>query len=967
MISWVADILALQKSSPQKADTKAQIRQSISHPVMIRRTQIVCLLAMIACMPVFAFTETINGITWTYTVNDGEASVCGGIDAPAISISTMGDIFIPSTLGGCPVTTIESNAFSGCCGLTNVSMPDGIASIGEFAFSECGRLNEIVVPNSVTNIGSGCFAGCTNLVSMTLPFIGEQRGNSDLDGRFGFIFGVTASDGLTEVGSRYIPSSLRRVVITDETVVSRSAFDQCAMLTNIELNEGVCDIGQWALAWCNLTNMIIPNSVTNMGMGVFACCGKLESVTLPFVGSKRGNSGTSDSLFGYVLGNSSYDGGVATKQYYSSSSYSTFYIPSMLRSVVIMGETVLGYGAFYGCSGLTNVTISYGVTDIGIYAFRDCSGLTSIAIPASVTSIGNRAFYGCSGLTSMELPFVGSERGNSGDGGSLFGYIFGIASYSGSVAAIQYCTDDPSSCRTNYVPASLKTVVITDETVLGHGAFGGCDRLESVALPAGVTAIGDAGFSRCSNMMSITIPGDIMSIGESTFRDCCRLNSIDLPDSVTNIGVNAFYNCSGLAAIIVPASVVRIGDYAFYGCSGLAEVVIPESVVSIGYKAFAGCPIENDINYTSAEIRNVVARQRYPWNGKVDIMFEVVGDVTAGSSADRYVDTISVTATDRANRKNYTASEYSLSGDVGTAEGVHHIVWDLNKQGIEIKSDDVVFTVAYSWKLNKYCVIDLSAGSSATSYPVTYLSEPPSGGFNVSEYKTSKLVLKIIEPGSFKMGGSYDVTLTKPFYCGLFEVTQRQWELVKGSNPCSSTSFGKGNSYPVHYVSYNMIRGSSAGAGWPSSSAVDSSSFLGKLRARTGLDFDLPTEAQWEYACRAGTTTTYSYGDSANPSYMWYFDNSNEETHEVGTKLPNPWGFYDMHGNVWEWCLDWYSSNLSSGVTDPKGSSSGSSRVIRGGGWNCGASGCTSSYRYYYSPSYESNNFGFRLVRTLSN
>ena len=624
MISWVADILALQKSSPQKADTKAQIRQSISHPVMIRRTQIVCLLAMIACVPVFAFTETINGITWTYTVNDGEASVCGGIDAPAISISTMGDIFIPSTLGGCPVTTIESNAFSGCCGLTNVSMPDGIASIGEFAFSECGRLNEIVVPNSVTNIGSGCFAGCTNLVSMTLPFIGEQRGNSDLDGRFGCIFGVTASDGLTEVGSRYIPSSLRRVVITDETVVSRSAFDQCAMLTNIELNEGVCDIGQWALAWCNLTNMIIPNSVTNMGMGVFACCGKLESLTLPFVGSRRGNTGTSDSLFGYVLGNnSSYMEGVSIRQYYSSSSYSAFYIPSSLRSVVLTDETELGYGAFYECSGLTNVVISYGVTNIGIYAFRDCCGLTSIAVPDSVTSIGNRAFCGCSGLTSMELPFVGSERGNSGEGGSLFGYIFGIASYGGSVAAIQYCSDDPSSCRTNYVPVSLKSVVITDETVLGHGAFGGCDRLESVILPADMTAIGDAGFSRCSNLMSIMIPSGVTSIRESMFRDCSRLTSIDLPSSVTNLGVNAFYNCRGLTSVRIPNSVVSIGACAFYGCSGLCEVVMPESVVTIGYKAFAGCPVENGINYTG--IQNVVAKQRFPWNGLVDITCNVTG------------------------------------------------------------------------------------------------------------------------------------------------------------------------------------------------------------------------------------------------------------------------------------------------------------------------------------------------------
>ena len=214
------------------------------------------------------------------------------------------------------------------------------------------------------------------------------------------------------------------------------------------------------------------------------------------------------------------------------------------------------------------------------------------------------------------------------------------------------------------------------------------------------------------------------------------------------------------------------------------------------------------------------------------------------------------------------------------------------------------------------------------------------------------------------MGGSYDVTLTKPFYCGLFEVTQRQWELVMGSNPCSST-YGKGNSYPVYDVSYNMIRGNSAGAGWPASFTVDSSSFLGKLRVRTGLDFDLPTEAQWEYACRAGTTTTYSYGDSANGSYMWYLSNYSSKSHEVGTKSPNPWGLYDMHGNMGEWCLDWYASSLTGG-TDPKGSSSGSYRVVRGGSWIDHASCCASSYRGINTPSHESNLYGFRLVRTLS-
>ena len=261
----------------------------------------------------------------------------------------------------------------------------------------------------------------------------------------------------------------------------------------------------------------------------------------------------------------------------------------------------------------------------------------------------------------------------------------------------------------------------------------------------------------------------------------------------------------------------------------------------------------------------------------------------------------------------------------------------------------------------RYLIIDLSAGANASSYPVTYLAEPPSHGFNMDEYKTTKLVLKRIEAGSYTMAESANVTLSKPFFIGVFEVTQKQWSLVTGGN---SSSFS-GDKKPVEKVSYDAIRGSSSGAGWPGSSAVDASSFLGKLRARTGLDFDLPTEAQWEYACRAGTTTTYSYGDTENGDYMWYTANSSSQTHDVGTKQPNPWGLYDMHGNVWEWCLDRYDRALAYG-TDPTGASSGLKRVMRGGSFSYNTSYCTSSFRGHNIPSQENNSLGFRLAMTIN-
>ena len=275
-----------------------------------------------------------------------------------------------------------------------------------------------------------------------------------------------------------------------------------------------------------------------------------------------------------------------------------------------------------------------------------------------------------------------------------------------------------------------------------------------------------------------------------------------------------------------------------------------------------------------------------------------------------------------------------------------------------------------------YLVVDLSGGPSAASWPVSALEDVPSGGWT-DEYKTTKLVLRRIEAGTFTMGSPLDesgrysgesqhkVTLTKPYYIGVFEVTQKQYELVTGGNP----SYYSGDKRPVEKVSWNDIRGDSSTYNWPNSTAVDANSFVGRIRARTGLAFDLPTEAQWEHACRAGTTTAYSYGDSANGDYMWYYSNSSSQTHEVGTKKPNAWGLYDMHGNVWEWCLDWFRVDLgTAAVTDPKGGASGvfSFRVWRGGGCSGLPGSCRSANRSSEYPFNAYDYLGFRLSWILS-
>ncbi len=370
---------------------------------------------------------------------------------------------------------------------------------------------------------------------------------------------------------------------------------------------------------------------------------------------------------------------------------------------------------------------------------------------------------------------------------------------------------------------------------------------------------------------------------------------------------------------------------------------------------------------TSFEVKNVEAHQRWPWNGKVDIDFNIeCADLSASFR-------VNVECTDHDGNTNIVLQtlKYNGQGAAATAftlaPGPHRIVWDGDVDVPNRRLARLSFAV-YAKLIGEedtasYMVIDLSGGANATSYPVSYRTGVPSGGWT-DEYKSTKLVLRRCPAGTDPLNR---YTLSKDFFVGVFEVTQKQWYLVMGTTP-SRSYYGIGDTYPVYNVSYNMIRGSSSGSRWPSSSSVDSDSFIGRLRNRTGIsELDLPTEAQWEYACRAGTTTTYNTGDSesALAAAGWYSSNSSSTTHPVGQKTANAWGLYDMHGNVYEWCLNWNAWNYSLSGTDPVGASSGSDRDSRGGSWSNDADYCTSWHSYYFSPSYTINDLGFRLSRTM--
>jgi formylglycine-generating enzyme required for sulfatase activity len=247
---------------------------------------------------------------------------------------------------------------------------------------------------------------------------------------------------------------------------------------------------------------------------------------------------------------------------------------------------------------------------------------------------------------------------------------------------------------------------------------------------------------------------------------------------------------------------------------------------------------------------------------------------------------------------------------------------------------------------------------------------------SISFGKTTSSTIEMVEipTGTFKMGQVNvatpvrNINIKRAFYMGKYEVTQKQYLDVIESNP---SNFGGNDDNPVEMVSWNE--------------AVE---FCNALSRKEGLEecytlesgttwrcnfnkkgYRLPTEAEWEYACRANAPTNTDYytgnGENALAKAGWYYYNSNSTTNPVGQKEANKFGLYDMHGNVWEWCWDWYAAAYAGdNLDDPPGPNSGSYRVFRGGGWNYGAIYCRSAYRYTFTPDYRDDGIGFRIART---
>ena len=367
----------------------------------------------------------------------------------------------------------------------------------------------------------------------------------------------------------------------------------------------------------------------------------------------------------------------------------------------------------------------------------------------------------------------------------------------------------------------------------------------------------------------------------------------------------------------------------------------------------------------AADVAQVVTRQLWPWSTDVLVTYSLTG-----TDAGCYDIDCSILKDGEPVSIPFGAIDWF--GRFGVAPGAtSSFKWDPSKTSLTNCISSNV-QVSLSVTNASYIVIDVSGGPTAENYPVTVLNGIPAGGWT-DDYKTTKIVLRRVPAGTFMMGSPdgevgrdseretlHQVTLTRDFYIGVFEITCSQCSLVTGRAESSYTSISASSNYdnkmPANAMSYNQVRGATQGARFPASSAVDADSFLGLLRAKTasamaslslpqGYSFDLPTDAEWEYACRAGTTTSLNNGKNVSlgvdesgvdaalaevARYKLASDYGNVDI--VGSHRPNALGLYDMHGNVEELCLDWSAVDLgSSAVTDPVGPSSAYNRLRRGG------------------------------------
>ena len=479
--------------------------------------------------------QTTEGVEMTFKVISEKNKTCQVVDGETSIETYGGTVTIPSQANGYSVISIGDRAFSGYSGLTSITIPKSVTSIGEIIFLCCDDLASITVESGNETYDSR--DNCNAIVETSTNTLIAGCGNSVIP------------NSVNSIGSYafYSCSNLRSVNIPNSvTSIGNYAFSSCTDLWSVTIPNSVTSIGSFAFySSLNLRSINIPSSVTTIGEGAFS---GMEYLTIMVEKSntKYDSRGSCNAIIEtesniLIAGNKNT---VIPNSVSSIGSYA-FYDCYILKSIDIPNSvTSIGDNAFRNCISLTSIDIPNSVTSIGSWAFNFCTHLTSINIPNSVTSIGDNAFSSCSNLTSIDIPNSVTSIGSS----TFF-----------------YCT----SLTSIDIPNSV--------TSIGDDAFRNCTSLTSIDIPNSVMSIGSSAFSGCTSLTSIDIPNSVTSIGSSAFSGCTSLTSINIPNSVTSIGYYAFSGCTSLTSIDIPNSVTSIGSYAFQNCSRLTKVRVEKT------------------------------------------------------------------------------------------------------------------------------------------------------------------------------------------------------------------------------------------------------------------------------------------------------------------------------------------------------------------------------------------------------
>ena len=502
---------------------------------------------------------------------------------------------------GSNVTNIGSYAFAYCANLQHIQLPSNLQELNQYTFLYCNSLTSITIPKSVTYISFETFDSCNALDTIVV-----ESGNTKYDSRNNcnavietatnklvcgckgtvipntvVTIGSRAFDDIATLTSISIPSSVKTIqweafrkctglqsVIFDSNsqlqTIESSAFMECSSLYSITLPNSLITLSSNTFTSCtSLTSVYIPTSVQTIQSPVFNYCPALTSITIPYIGDVRKNSADSKTVLGYLFDNdtsASFDSNLYVKirQYYSNSTSIEYTFPKSLRSVTIL-ENVILYGAFYGCSMLTQVNLANSTTTIPIRAFYECSNITDMTWPTSLSYIEEEAFFKCNfttitlpqtllhikryafggnlNLRYLEIPFVGENGSTVASIAGCFTYIVDsrsninnsctyIAAYGNHGAyvsnsinevVVKYNNGRPLSAYSFYNCSTLKYITIQNITTIDANAFSNCTSLEYLEIGEDTTYIGSGILSKCPSITDITIPfvGSSRSPGSS--------------------------------------------------------------------------------------------------------------------------------------------------------------------------------------------------------------------------------------------------------------------------------------------------------------------------------------------------------------------------------------------------------------------------------------------------------------------